>query len=115
MNSPADGRKRIFPDTNTKFPIVSPRHATIDSDKTKRRFSTLKERSSILKKKDMYDLDTVDDFDPYKTTSSVFFSPTPASARNTGVTFYKKKTPFTQFVNASYAGGVFFNPPVAGL
>jgi len=29
--------------------------------------------------------------------------------------FFKKKTPFTQFVNASYAGGVFFNPPVAGI
>ncbi len=62
----------------------------------------------------MFDLDTVEDFEPFKTTSNVFFSPTSASAKTSSL-HYKKKTPFTQFVNASYAGGVFFNPPVAGI
>ena len=25
---------------------------------------------------------------------------------------FKKKTPFTQYVNSYFSGGVFFNPPV---
>jgi hypothetical protein len=28
---------------------------------------------------------------------------------------YKKKTPFTQWVNSYFSGGVFFNPPVKGI
>ena len=28
---------------------------------------------------------------------------------------FKKKTPFTQWSNAYFAGGVHFNPPVNGL
>lgn len=50
--------------------------------------------SISLRKKDMFDLDTVDDFDPFKTTSRVFFSPMADSAKATRMNF-KKKTPFT--------------------
>jgi len=70
--------------------------------------------SISLRKKDMFDLDTVEDFDPFKSTSRVFFSPIANSAAATRMNF-KKKTPFTQFVNASFCGGVFFNAPAAGL
>jgi len=28
---------------------------------------------------------------------------------------HKKKTPFTQWSNAYFSGGVFFNPPVNGI
>ena len=28
---------------------------------------------------------------------------------------FKKKTPFTQWSNAYFSGGVFFNPPVSGI
>jgi len=56
----------------------------------------------------------MDDFEQFKTTSNMFFSPTAVPDRTSSV-FYKKKTPFTQFVNASCAGGVFFNPPVVGV
>jgi len=28
---------------------------------------------------------------------------------------FKKKTPFTQWSNAYFSGGVFFNPPVNGI
>ena len=28
---------------------------------------------------------------------------------------FKKKTPFTQWSNAYFSGGVFFNPPVIGI
>ena len=28
---------------------------------------------------------------------------------------YKKKTPFTQWCNAHFNGGMFFNPPVNGI
>ena len=67
-----------------------------------------------VKKRDMFDLDTIEEFDPFKTTSKVFFSPT-TDALSTSKFNFKKKTPFTQFVNASFAGGVFFNSPVAGI
>lgn len=52
---------------------------------------------------------------PFQTTNQTFheeknlqdFSP---YKRN-----FKKKTPFTQWSNAYFSGGVFFNPPVNGI
>jgi hypothetical protein len=84
-----------------------------DNQFQERKFS-IPQRAGRLKQKDMFDLDTLDDFEPFKTTINVFFSPTAVPAKTSSM-FYKKKTPFTQFVNASYAGGVYFNPPVAGI
>ena len=47
-----------------------------------------------LRKKDVFDLDTVDEFDPFKSTNRVFFSPVADSATASRMNF-KKKTPFT--------------------
>ena len=65
MNSPADGRKRIFPSTSTKFPLVSAINKAEKVTFDKKRTSIHQQMSGNLKKKDIFNHDTVDDFDPF--------------------------------------------------
>jgi len=53
----------------------------------------------------------------WQTTNREFFSPKalPDMANNTQRINFKKRTPFTQWSNAYFGNGVFFNPPVTGI
>jgi hypothetical protein len=50
---------------------------------------------------------------PFTTTNQRHFEFIEGSERQTN--YFKKKTPFTQWSNAYFSGGVFFNPPVNGI
>lgn len=51
----------------------------------------------------------------FMTTNQQFQEPLDPSVFRTTKTNFRKKTPFTQWSNAYFSGGVFFNPPVNGI
>jgi len=58
---------------------------------------------------------TVANFDSFQTTNQSFHEPKGHQDFTLVKKNFKKKTPFTQFNNAYFSGGVFFNPPTNGL
>jgi len=53
----------------------------------------------------------------WQTTNREFFSPKAledVASKSQRINF-KKRTPFTQWSNAYFGNGVFFNPPVTGI
>ena len=55
------------------------------------------------------------DYDMFQTTNQTFHESMQPHDHSAVKKYFKKKTPFTQFNNAYFSGGVFFNPPVGGL
>lgn len=51
----------------------------------------------------------------FVTTNNVFNSTLDVSAYSGTKRNFKRKTPFTQWSNAYFSGGVFFNPPTNGI
>ena len=55
------------------------------------------------------------DQSPWSTTNKDFYKSSPAQDNKTYKRNFKKSTPFTQWSNAFFHNGVFFNPPVSGI
>ena len=51
----------------------------------------------------------------WSTTNQEFFTPKAAKDYPSYRKNFKRKTPFTQWSNAYFSNGVFFNPPVSGI
>jgi len=51
----------------------------------------------------------------WSTTNKEFFVPKQAQDFKQQRKNFKKRTPLTQWSNAIFGGGVFFNPPVSGI
>ena len=51
--------------------------------------------------------------DQWNTTNQEFYQP--INLNNLHKRNFKRKTPFTQWSNAYFGNGVFFNPPVQGI
>jgi len=51
----------------------------------------------------------------WSTTNQEFFVPKQSSDYKQQRRNFKKRTPFTQWSNAYFGNGVFFNPPVSGI
>lgn len=58
---------------------------------------------------------TMDDYDHYTTTNQHHHDVLEQQDFSAVKKNFKKKTPFTQWSNAYFSGGVFFNPPVSGI
>ena len=55
------------------------------------------------------------DYDQFRTTNQSFHDIMDQQDFSAVKRNFKKKTPFTQWNNAYFSGGVHFNPPVSGL
>lgn len=51
----------------------------------------------------------------FVTTNQAFHETLDSTDYSTYKRNFKRKTPFTQWSNAYFSGGVFFNPPVNGI
>ena len=64
--------------------------------------------------KDGQGLETLD-YDHFRTTNQSYHNILEQQDFSSVKKNFKKKTPFTQWSNAYFSGGVFFNPPVSGI
>ena len=55
------------------------------------------------------------DYDHFRTTNQSYHEFLETQDFSTVKKNFRKKTPFTQWSNAYFSGGVFFNPPVSGI
>lgn len=55
------------------------------------------------------------DYDHFRTTNQSYHEFMDTQDFSTVKKNFRKKTPFTQWSNAYFSGGVFFNPPVSGI
>jgi len=55
------------------------------------------------------------DYEHFKTTNQSYHDVLEQQDFSTVKKNFRKKTPFTQWSNAYFSGGVFFNPPVSGI
>lgn len=69
------------------------------------------ERNSSLKNK----LEPIQTGSEWYTTNQEFFQPLKINDMKNYRKNFKKRTPFTQWSNAYFGNGVFFNPPVTGI
>ena len=69
------------------------------------------ERNTSLKNK----LEPIQTGSEWYTTNQEFFQPLKLNDMKNYRKNFKKRTPFTQWSNAFFGNGVFFNPPVTGI
>lgn len=113
FNSPADGSKRSGYNTvQIKLPKLNPEAYTVKMS-TAQRLALIHNPQQRLTNKLV---DSCED-DHFKTVSQIVSEVSGPNdfALNVSKRNFKRKTPFTQWSNAYYSGGVFFNPPVNGI
>lgn len=102
-------RKRV-----SSLPAIEQRNSATISGKNRRTKSTTmnKQLRNSQKIKTTYDND---DYAPFQTTNQRYHEVLEQQDFTSVKKNFKKKTPFTQWSNAYFSGGVHFNPPTSGI